>query len=190
MWGNVNDVYGTLPQGNPSRQNKNEYSYKTAKPNHSMPQTQYEILKTSFMLFQENPNKKINQQARQQSIGFSELFFSNNNLDKIQNQIIKEVYDRSNREYLISRQSDRDVQTVMKSIFLQHSTGLSNDYTSQIQELNKLTVDAVVPGIISAVSSHFHYLENPFSSRQIMDHPQNTSIKGKKVLPSVTRTFI
>ena len=51
----------------------------------------------------------------------SELFFSRDNIDIIQEGIIKSVYLRSNNEYKIGKQSEQELTIIMRSIYFQNS---------------------------------------------------------------------
>ena len=53
--------------------------------------------------------------------GVSDLFFSGENIDNIQEQIINIVYKKSGGKWKIGRQSDTQLKIIMKSIYLQHS---------------------------------------------------------------------
>ena len=64
-----------------------------------------------FELFQQNNtgNELYSHEAVQHNITSNQLnciFFSGDNIDHIQNQIIKEIYTLSDKSYIIGRQSD------------------------------------------------------------------------------------
>ena len=78
-----------------------------------------------------------------------ELFFSNDNVERIQNEIVNNVYNQSKK--LISRQSYQELQIIMKSIYLQYSRNLSNNIEEQVYTLNKYVIDECVSIIIPNV---------------------------------------
>ena len=49
----------------------------------------------------------------------SNVFFSKENIDYLQNKIINRVYELSGNKHKIGRQSDTELQLVMRSIYLQ-----------------------------------------------------------------------
>lgn len=150
-----------------------------------------EAMKVPFLIFQSHPNDyyQISQDTikgiQQESI-LSRLFFHPRNIDLIQKQIIMEIFYRSDGEYLIQKQDERDLVVVMRSIFLQHAKHHRDHIKEQIRELNCLVVDEVVPGILTEIKAYLGYLERAFGPRQILDRPISTNSAGLKSLPSVT----
>ena len=63
------------------------------------------------------------------------MIFSKRNIDCIQKHIQKSVLQKTN--YRIGRQSDLQLQIIMRSIYLQYSKNLDCNYAEQIRELNK-----------------------------------------------------
>ena len=76
-----------------------------------------------------------------QLIQLNQLFFSHKNLDLIQDMIRYRVYMKSNQKYIIGKQSNVEVQIVMRSIYLQQSTNLPTNIKEQISYLNNLVAD-------------------------------------------------
>lgn len=158
------------------------------------PMTQFEIMKTPFLMFQSHRDDYYNMSQEslrgieQESI-LSKVFFHPENVKLIQKQLILSVFKRTNGAFLIENQEESDLQVVMRSMFLQHARHVPDHIPEQIQELNNLVVDDLVPGIVSQINAYYGYLERAFGPRQIMDRPENVSNNGLKTLPSVTRTF-
>ena len=156
--------------------------------------SQTDIMKTPFVLFQSHRDDYYNMSQdsvkgiMEESI-LSRVFFHPKNVDALQRQIIKEVYKRSNNEYIIEKQAEEDLQIVMRSMFLQHARHVPDHIPEQIQELNNLVVDDVVPNIMSEIKAYFGYLDRTFAPRQILDRPECVSNAGLKTLPSVTRSW-
>ena len=67
------------------------------------------------------------------------------------------VYLRSGKKHIIGRQSDTQLQIIMRSIYLQNSKNLNTDIKGQIQELNKLVIDYCVPNILVEVEQYIQY---------------------------------
>jgi len=112
----------------------------------------------------------------------SDVFFSKHNIDYLQGQIIQRVYQLSGNKFRIGRQSDTELEVVMRSIFLQFSRNDSNDIRGQIRQLDQMVVDEVVPGIITAVQQHTKYLEDISQMYTPIDRPAAMSNKGEKTL--------
>ena len=80
-------------------------------------------------LFQQNNNgvKNYKEEALrgiQTESTLSQVFFSKQNIDLIQNQIRYNVWIKSNKMHIIGRQSDTELEIVMRSIYLQYSKNL------------------------------------------------------------------
>ena len=114
----------------------------------------------------------------------SKNYFSKNNIDKIQNLIINEVRILSNNEYNIGRQSDTQLQIIMRSIYLTHSKHLKTNINQQINELNKIVVDEAVKEIIPHIKQYLGYIKDISSPRNFMTHPKSVSSKGENSLGS------
>lgn len=158
------------------------------------PMSQFEIMKTPFLMFQSHRDDYYNMSENslsgiQVETTISRAFFSPKNVDRLQRQIIAEVFKRTKGEYLIEKQQEEDLQVVMRSMYIQHARNVPNDIPAQIQELNNLVTDDVVPGIISEINAYYGYLERAFAPRKIMDRPENVSNAGMRTLPSVSKTF-
>lgn len=110
------------------------------------------------------------------------VFFSKANQQIIQNAIRYQVYRMSNRQYLIGPQSNTQIIIVMRSIYLQHGKNAPTGIKDQIQELNNLVVDTLVPTLMSNVSQYLTYTKNLDQAPQFMDHPKNVSNAGDKTL--------
>lgn len=119
----------------------------------------------------------------------NQVYFSKANVDIVQNMIRHQVWLRSGRKYIIGKQSDTDLQVVMRSYYLQYSRNLPNNIPKQIAELNKLTVDWCVPQILSEVQQYMGYVNEVEHMPMPIDRPKNLSQKGTRTLRSVTSTF-
>lgn len=153
-----------------------------------------QMMKTPFLMFQANPNDYYNMSQEsmrgiQEESILSKVFFHPKNVNLIQKQIIRDVFKKTNGDFLIEKQNEADLQIVMRSVFIQHAKNQPNNIKEQIIKLNNLVTDEVIPDIISQITAHVGYIDRIFSPIQIMDHPENVSNAGLKTLPSVTRTF-
>jgi hypothetical protein len=125
----------------------------------------------------------------QETSQLNQLFFSRKNLDLIQDMIRYRVYMKSNQKYIIGRQSNVEVQIVMRSIYLQQSTNLPVRIKEQIVYLNNLVADWCVEKIIPEVEQHIGYIRDISYYPNPIDLPKNMSQKGSRTLRSVTSTF-
>lgn len=114
----------------------------------------------------------------QDSSILSSAFFSQRNNNCIQNLIQKKVLDLTN--YKIGRQSDLQLQIIMRSIYLQYSKNLSCDYTNQIRDLNKKVIDYSVDRIVIEISQFLEYRKEVSKIPTPISLPTNLSNAGEK----------
>ena len=125
----------------------------------------------------------------QETSQLNQLFFSKKNMDNIQNMIRYNVYLKSENKFIIDRQSDIELEIIMRSIYLQYSPNLPNQITEQIRYLNKLVCDWCVEQIIPEVQQYIGYMKEIEYMPVPIDLPLNLSSKGSRTLRSVTTTF-
>jgi hypothetical protein len=108
----------------------------------------------------------------------SRTFFSNDNVERIQRQIVAEVYKQSQQQ--IGKQSYQELQVVMKSMYLQYGRNLPYNIEEQVQTLNKYVIEECVRIVIPNVLQYKKYIEDITSPIPIMPRSQNVSNKGYK----------
>lgn len=108
----------------------------------------------------------------------SRTFFSNDNVERIQRQIINEVYRKSQKQ--IGKQSYQELQIIMKSIYLQYGRNLEYDIEGQVVVLNKYVVDECSSIIIPNVLQYTKYVEDITSPIAVMTLPQSVNSRGYK----------
>ena len=125
----------------------------------------------------------------QETSKLNQLFFSKRNMEIIQNNIRYTVYTKTNKKHIIDKQSDIELQIIMRSIYLQHSTNLEYKYKEQLEYLNSLVVNWCVEHIIPQLEQYMGYLKEVEYMPSPIDLPVNLSSKGSRTLRSVTTTF-
>ena len=110
-------------------------------------------------------------------------------MDIIQNNIRYKVYINTEKKHIIDKQSDIELEIVMRSIYLQHSPNLPNQILEQINYLNELVCNWCSEKIIPELYQYIGYLKEIEYMPVPIEHPINISSKGTKTLRSVTTTF-
>ena len=110
------------------------------------------------------------------------LFFSNKNIEQIQNSVRYKVFTLSEGNYTIGKQSDTELVIVMRSVFLQNSKNNLDEFciTQQIRELNEIVVNEIAPKILSEIQQHYGYLRDSTKRMEILDNPKNTNLFSRK----------
>ncbi len=112
----------------------------------------------------------------------SETFFSKENINLIQEGIINTVFNRSNGLYEISKQSDQELNIIMRSIYLQEGKNLNYDIKTQVRELNTQVIKWCVDEIIKNIKQYMEYKKSVSTLPMPMEHSLLLSQKGTKSL--------
>jgi hypothetical protein len=128
-------------------------------------------------------NKNTNNSVRHTHLDSSinQTFFSPQNINNLQMAIIDAVFKKSNGEFKIGRQSDKQLNIIMRSIYLQHSKNLPNNIEGQISDLNKHVLKFCVPNIYSEILQYNGYLKAISTNVVPLDRSINISSKGEKI---------
>ena len=87
-------------------------------------------------------------------------FFSADNINNLQSQLHEGVKKKSKGQYLIGRQDDDELKTIMRSIYLQYAENRCNDLTGQLQKLNRLVLDYAVGQVYGEAQGYLKYLRD------------------------------
>jgi hypothetical protein len=90
----------------------------------------------------------------------SQTFFSQQNIQIIQNGIRAGVYHKSKGQYLIDTQDCDSLKIVMRSIFLQYSANMPFDIPQQILELNKMVLNYCIQQVYSEAQGYMKYVDD------------------------------
>ena len=101
----------------------------------------------------------------------SDTYFSQDNIQIIQNGLRKGVYDRSNQKILVDQQPQDQVVSVMRSMFYQHSKNLDDNIPQQIQELNSYVIDFCVKHVFNEAVAYLKYKEDSSKMHVPMSRP-------------------
>ena len=130
------------------------------------------------------------------------LYFSGKNVENVQKLLRLRVFKET--EYVIDDQSQNELLTIMRSVFLEHSSHpplihqdmkkdqldiLLTKYTNEVDRLNRLVVELVVPKLIGQLKQYFGYLKDSSSQPIPLSQPVNESTAGKKAYKSVTQVL-
>ena len=130
---------------------------------------------------------KNNTYTREATVGqvttnsISELFFSAKNIDAIQEGIRYRVYVESNGQFTIDRQSDQELKTVMRSIYLQHGIG-NMDCIGQVRTLNAKVLEWVVPEVLNNLLQYARYKQDASTLPMPLGRSPLATMKGSRVL--------
>ena len=105
------------------------------------------------------------------SSSLSNAFFSQQNIQIIQNAIRAGVYNRSNGQYTIGPQDCDSLKIVMRSVFLQNSANQPNNITQQITQLNKIVLDYYIQQVYGEAQGYMKYIDDASTLVVPISHP-------------------
>lgn len=112
----------------------------------------------------------------------SNLYFSAENIDALQQGIRYRIYQETNGKHVIGRQSDQELKIVMRSIYFQYAKHQSLNLVQQVRELNAKVLEWVVPEILSNLRQYEIYRRDASSLPMPLEHAQLQTKKGTKTL--------
>ena len=86
-----------------------------------------------------------------------DLFFSDSNVNILQNEIQLGVRKMSNNQYNVGRQNNDQLKIIMNSIFVENSRNQTNDVNNAIKNLNSLVLQYAIPQVFNSVESYLKY---------------------------------
>ena len=115
-----------------------------------------------------------------QATSLTESYFSSENVELIQNELIKRIYD--NYGYVISRQSDMNLQIIMRSIYLQYGKNLPCQIKEQVLELNEEVYKECIKIVVPNIQQTIGYRRDLAQLPTTMNRAINVSSRGTKTL--------
>lgn len=130
------------------------------------------------------------------------LFFSDHNINNIQNLVKMQVYQKIN--HVISNQSTIEIEIAMRSIYLTYSehpllftdnmspetiAHLKTQYTEEVARLNNIVINTITPTICTQIQQYLDYLRDASSGLRTIPRAVNTSIAGERQYRSITNVL-
>lgn len=113
------------------------------------------------------------------STPLSEMFFSSQNIDRIQAELQKGVFDMSKGRFRIEPQNCDTLKIIMRSTFLTYSANMKDNLQGQINALNKLVLDYAVPQVYGSMQGYINYQRDASNLAVPLALPQQTGNKTK-----------
>jgi hypothetical protein len=112
----------------------------------------------------------------------SQVFFSAENIQIIQNGLRAGVYKMSNEKYVIAPQNIDTLKIIMRSIYLQYAEHYKNDITGQVERLNKLVLEYAVPSVYGEATGYVKYREDQSTLVIPLRWPQQSDREYKQLV--------
>jgi len=111
----------------------------------------------------------------------SQAFFSQQNIQIIQNGIRAGVYHRSNGQYIIAPQDCDSLKIIMRSIFLQYAANQPLNIPQQIEELNKMVLNYCIQQVYSEAQGYMKYVDDASTLVVPIAHPVQASNNDRQL---------
>jgi len=115
------------------------------------------------------------------SSSLSIAFFSQQNIQILQNGIRAGIYKRSNGQYIIGDQDCDSLKIIMRSVFLQNSANQLTNIPQQIIELNKIVLDYCIQQVYSEAQGYMKYIDDVSTLVVPIAHPVMTSQNDRQL---------
>lgn len=112
----------------------------------------------------------------------SRFFFSQQNIDVLQDAIRYQVYTKSCKKHVIDRQSDTELKLIMRATYLEKARHATKDILGEIKRLNSVVLDFCIPRILQEINIYMHYRDDISHLPIPLERGQFSSAKGQKVL--------
>ena len=106
-------------------------------------------------------------------------FFSDKNMQIIQNGIRAGVYNESGGKYDIGPQDCDSLKMIMRAIYLESAMNQPTNITEQIASLNGLVCNWCTPRLISEARAYINYKRDVSSMYTLIPPPTLSTMKGK-----------
>jgi hypothetical protein len=119
--------------------------------------------------------KNIIKTNQNEESNLEKLFFSDENIDLINKQLILTIWKKTNKKYLIGYQDKNQILIVMRYVFLENARHLPYNLKGQIKELNCNVVGEIYPLIITNFEQKLGYLRDIEKLGKLPDLPKSSS---------------
>ena len=113
--------------------------------------------------------------GQQENSLLSCTYFSDTNIQSLQNQIRQGVFERSNGNFKIGEQDCDELKIIMRAIFLEHSKNLPTRIDDQIKVLNDKVLYFAVDQVYQSAVSYLKYIRDASTLADPIPHSVNTS---------------
>ena len=111
----------------------------------------------------------------------SQVFFSAENIQILQNGIRAGVYKKSNGQINVPPQNIDSLKIIMRSTYMQYAEHLPNNIKQQIERLNNIVLDYCVKSVYGEAIGYLKYCQDQSSLVVPFDHPIPTDREYKQL---------
>ena len=105
------------------------------------------------------------------SSSLSQAFFSQENIQILQNGIRAGIYRISNGQYVIGDQDCDSLKIIMRSVFLQYAANQPTNFQQKISALNKIVLDYCIQQVYGEAQGYMKYVSDVSTLVVPIAHP-------------------
>ena len=117
-----------------------------------------------------------------QANDISKVFFSETNINVLQEAIRYQVYQKSCKKHIIDRQSDNDLKVILRATYMEHAQHNPRFPLEEIKRLNTIILDFCVPRILQEINMYIRYRRDISNLPVPLARGEMPSIKGTRAL--------
>ena len=111
----------------------------------------------------------------------SQVYFSKENIQIIQNGLRAGVYKASGDKYIIAPQNVDTLKIIMRSIYLQYAEHHPEKITEQVERLNQLVLDYAVPSVYNETTGYLKYCQDQSTLVVPLELPRHNDREYKQL---------
>ena len=111
----------------------------------------------------------------------SQAYFSEQNIQIVQNGIRAGIYQISNGHYVIGPQDCDSLKIIMRSVYLQHAANQPTNIPNQISELNKIVLNYCIQQVYSEAQGYIQYINDASTLVVPIAHPVMASQNDRQL---------
>jgi len=108
-----------------------------------------------------------------------DIFFSPENINKINKRIVEIAYKRTMNKIKIPLQNTDDIMVVCRYVWVQYAKHLPDNINEQVEELNCHVINEVMPDLISNIKQKIKYLDDISKPHDPIPPPLNVNKRGE-----------
>jgi len=157
--------------------------------------TVQDIYRTPFLFMQDHHKNYKNLgetalQGIQCQSELSKLFFSDENMRRLQKMIKNEVYIRTNGQFRLDVDQDQlKLLIAMRAVYMENARFLPEQIVRQVKRLNMKVINEIIPGMLTELRQEHGYLKEINKPLDPIARPVNVNNAGRRMLPPLSSVW-
>jgi len=110
----------------------------------------------------------------------NQAFFSQANIDLLQDEIRYRVWLKSDKKHVIDRQREDDLKTIMRAYYLQYSENIPGKERQEVENLNERVLAYCVDDILGSINMYKYTMDRLANYPEQISRPINPHVVGTR----------